>query len=164
MDTRPWRLDIPQGIVWFEVDRSDVLKAKQAELRRAGVPFTRSQQAAQSFKSDGRGGQACRHSSNSGDHRTSQEGASRETYSLKVDSWRSASADLQVPGWLHPLLAAGLDLKQPVLWMAEGLLYYLEPETVGPMLQVSVGAPVHQWLVGLPLVVVASVLPAVPLC
>eukprot|EP00775_Hariotina_reticulata_P002750 gene2750-3045_t len=80
MDTRPWRLDLPPGIFWFEVDRRDVLKAKQAELHRA-------------------------------------------------------SADLQVTGWIHELVAAGLDLKQPVLWIAEGLLYYLEPESVRSMLQ-----------------------------
>ena len=26
MDTRPWRLDLPAGVHWFEVDQQDVLR------------------------------------------------------------------------------------------------------------------------------------------
>lgn len=28
MDSRPWRLELPEGVSWFEVDRADVLAAK----------------------------------------------------------------------------------------------------------------------------------------
>jgi O-methyltransferase involved in polyketide biosynthesis len=34
-------------------------------------------------------------------------------------------------------VAAGLDPSLPTAWLAEGLLYYLEPSCVGAMLQVS---------------------------
>lgn len=147
MDTRPWRLDLPPGVFWFEVDRRDVLKAKQAELRRAGVHFTHrnhsrksaasSLQSAKLSESNESDSHAGSNSGSSGNQRTSRGRQARDGYSLKADGWRGASADLEVTGWIHELVAAGLDLKQPVLWMAEGLLYYLEPESVGPMLQVS---------------------------
>jgi hypothetical protein len=44
---------------------------------------------------------------------------------------------LQVAGWTAALIAAGLDPQLPTAWLAEGLLYYLEPSCVGAMLQVS---------------------------
>ena len=37
MDSRPWRLDLPPGVAWFEVDRQDVLEAKTSTLQRHGV-------------------------------------------------------------------------------------------------------------------------------
>jgi hypothetical protein len=39
MDTRPWRLPLSPSVSWFEVDRADVLAAKQAALRDAGASF-----------------------------------------------------------------------------------------------------------------------------
>jgi O-methyltransferase involved in polyketide biosynthesis len=40
--------------------------------------------------------------------------------------------------WTAELVAAGLDPSLPTAWLAEGLLYCLEPSCVGAMLQVSV--------------------------
>lgn len=37
MDSRPWRLALPPGIAWFEVDQPDVLAAKSSTLRRLGA-------------------------------------------------------------------------------------------------------------------------------
>jgi O-methyltransferase involved in polyketide biosynthesis len=37
MDTRPWRLQLPPGVAWFEVDRHDVIAAKQQLLQRHGA-------------------------------------------------------------------------------------------------------------------------------
>jgi O-methyltransferase involved in polyketide biosynthesis len=112
MDTRPWRLDLPPGVTWFEVDRHDVLAAKRAELTRSGVNFTPAAAAAESGSSSSSG------------------------VELRASSWACAAVDLQVSGWTAELLAAGLDPKLPTAWLAEGLLYYLEPSCVGAMLQV----------------------------
>ncbi len=49
--------------------------------------------------------------------------------------------DLQEAGWAKKLLAAGFSPEQPTVWVLEGLLYYLEPETVPAMLQVRVSPP-----------------------
>jgi O-methyltransferase involved in polyketide biosynthesis len=114
MDTRPWRLDLPPGIAWFEVDRHDVLAAKRAELSRSGVQFTAVDTAAADNSSSG-----------------------TETQ-LRAASWSCAAVDLQVSGWSAALVAAGLDPRVPTAWLAEGLLYYLEPGCVGGMLQVCV--------------------------
>ena len=40
MDTRPWRLDLPPNVTWFEVDRPDVMRAKQRELVFAGAQIS----------------------------------------------------------------------------------------------------------------------------
>ena len=37
MDARPWRLPLPPGTGWWEVDRRDVLSAKRRALRKAGA-------------------------------------------------------------------------------------------------------------------------------
>jgi O-methyltransferase involved in polyketide biosynthesis len=37
MDTRPWRLALPPGTSWFEVDQPDLLAAKVAALDALGV-------------------------------------------------------------------------------------------------------------------------------
>lgn len=121
MDSRPWRLALPQGVAWFEVDRHDVLAAKRAELSRAGVKFTPAP-AADTTQPGSRAG--------------SPAGGSAGLY-LTASSWSCASADLQLPGWTRQLVSAGLDVYAPIAWLAEGLLYYLEPGCVGAMLQVS---------------------------
>jgi O-methyltransferase involved in polyketide biosynthesis len=118
MDTRPWRLNLPTGVAWFEVDRHDVLAAKRAELTRSGVKFTSAATAAAAAAGSG-----------------SSSDSSR--VELRASSWSYAAVDLQVSGWTAELLAAGLDPGLPTAWLAEGLLYYLEPSCVGAMLQVS---------------------------
>uniref|UniRef100_A0A383VJH4 S-adenosyl-L-methionine-dependent methyltransferase n=1 Tax=Tetradesmus obliquus TaxID=3088 RepID=A0A383VJH4_TETOB len=124
MDTRPWRLALPPGIAWFEVDRHDVLAAKRAELSRSGVKFTAAAAPSSSSSS------------------SSSTGGSAGT-ELRAGSWSCAAVDLQVPGWTAELLAAGLDPQAPTAWLAEGLLYYLDPSCVGGMLQeaASISAP-----------------------
>ncbi len=39
MDTRAWRLELPPGVAWFEVDTADVLGAKRAIMTRAGAQW-----------------------------------------------------------------------------------------------------------------------------
>jgi Leucine carboxyl methyltransferase len=100
-----------------------VLRAKRATLRRAGV---------------------CLQASGAPDTTTTAAAAAAAaaasavvTYdtALRVASWRCAPTDLQRVGWSARLVRAGLSCHQPTAWLAEGLLYYLNPNTVGPMLQ-----------------------------
>eukprot|EP00878_Enallax_costatus_P023758 GHUV01025298.1.p1 GENE.GHUV01025298.1~~GHUV01025298.1.p1 ORF type:complete len:506 (+),score=168.56 GHUV01025298.1:180-1697(+) len=137
MDSRPWRLDLPPGIAWFEVDRHDVLKAKQQALRKSGVSFHTVNNSGTSTTSHSKS------TRNSHEDRSSRSKASGSQTYLKAASWSCAAVDLQVPGWSKQLVKVGLDPQQPTAWVAEGLMYYLEPEGVAGMLQevASVSAP-----------------------
>mmetsp|Transcript_12913 Transcript_12913/g.35180 ORF Transcript_12913/g.35180 Transcript_12913/m.35180 type:complete len:389 (-) Transcript_12913:111-1277(-) len=114
MDTRAWRLHLPGGVHWWEVDVAEVLEAKRAIMRRAGA----------SFSSAGR--------------------LKKGAHQLQCASYASAPADLQVPGWTSQcLVARGLDPQAPTAWVVEGLLYYLAPSAVPVLLEeiASVSAP-----------------------
>jgi O-methyltransferase involved in polyketide biosynthesis len=65
-------------------------------------------------------------------------------FPLKASAWAGVAADLTKPGWTAVLeREAGFDPRVPTLWVAEGLLYYLDPATVPGMLSeaASVSAP-----------------------
>ncbi len=40
MDTRAWRLSLPAGVQWWEVDVTEVLRAKRVIMERAGASFS----------------------------------------------------------------------------------------------------------------------------
>ena len=50
MCTRAWRLNLPEGVKWFEVDRSDVLSAKWKVLTAAGAAFEVGKLSEQAFQ------------------------------------------------------------------------------------------------------------------
>ncbi|KAL6769918.1 hypothetical protein ACKKBG_A32875 [Auxenochlorella protothecoides x Auxenochlorella symbiontica] len=102
MDTRPWRLQLPLGVSWYEVDRSDVLAAKRHALKKNGAGL--------------------------------EPGHTRKAYPLLAGSWKGVEADLEEPGWWESLLASGFDPGSPVVWLAEGLLMYLEGKSVASLL------------------------------
>lgn len=135
MDTRPWRLDLPPGVAWFEIDRHDVLKAKKAVLRKHRVKFKPSHGDSSKGNTHSTEGNAA------GVSAKQKQGASGAPGSacceLKAASWACATADLQVSGWSKRLQRAGFDVKQPTVWVAEGLMYYLEPECIAALLQVG---------------------------
>lgn len=106
MDTRPWRLDLPQGVKWFEIDTADVLKAKTKTLKRLGASFQ------QQEHQEGQG--------------QNQEGTTTAAYPLKTASWTSVAVDVSSPGWCTSLVSAGFNSKEPTLWVLEGLLMYLD--------------------------------------
>ncbi|DBA91010.1 TPA: hypothetical protein ACH3X2_004215 [Trebouxia sp. C0005] len=47
MDTRAWRMDLPEGVKWFEIDMKDVVAAKNIGLQRAGAQTAPDQQDCQ---------------------------------------------------------------------------------------------------------------------
>ena len=109
MDSRPWRLQLPTGVAWFEVDRADVLRAKRKLLEGAGAAFAAAEEG----------------------------GSARAGYPLCCSSWAGVPLDLQEAGWTEKLKAMGFKPSEPTVWVLEGLLYYLEPESVPAMLQAS---------------------------
>lgn len=136
MDTRPWRLDLPPKVSWFEIDRHDVLKAKKAELQNSGAEFRPHSSSSHSSSSTS---QTSSKAGTSNQTSAAQEGGTKQCFQLKAISWNCAAVDLQVPGWSKQLIKAGLDTSLPTAWVAEGLMYYLEPDCVAKMLQVPTG-------------------------
>lgn len=154
MDSRPWRLELPPGVAWFEVDQQPVINQKRQLLAAAGAELPGSSGAA------GTGGEAAStqtapSSSGSAGPDTCTDSSSKQqsdvapnmsssnvsshahAHVLRTASWRCVAADLQRPGWTKRLLAAGFNPQVPTVWVLEGLLYYLEPVTVPPCLRVS---------------------------
>jgi hypothetical protein len=113
MDTRPWRLPLDPRLKWFELDRSDVLAAKQKALQVAGAGFEpgTSAQAATGAKQDSSSSTA----NSSNDSSSSSSSSSRVQVPLRVGQWACASADLQKTGWVQKLLEVGLQPDQPMV-------------------------------------------------
>jgi O-methyltransferase involved in polyketide biosynthesis len=186
MDARPWRLALPPGRVrWIEVDRADVIRAKQMALLAAGAEVPGAAAAA-AVSGGGGGGKkkaapamvpppppaamaaapssalASRPSivSVRSLQRSKSAAAAAAALAAVADdnkeaaaaalvppppfpklpmcasSWTAVAADLTKPGWAATLAReARLDPTIPTLWVAEGLLYYLDPATVPAMLR-----------------------------
>ncbi|HEY2792638.1 MAG TPA: SAM-dependent methyltransferase [Micromonosporaceae bacterium] len=90
LDTRAFRLRLPDGVTWFEVDRPEIFAAKEPVLH----------------------GEVAR--------------CARLT----------VPADLS-GDWPAALRAAGFEPGQPIAWLAEGLLFYLEPAQVDDLLRTT---------------------------
>ena len=61
-------------------------------------------------------------------------------YPLKASAWIPLEADLREAGWSALLVAAGFRPELPAVWLAEGLLMYLQPPAVDAMLREMAGA------------------------
>ncbi|KAG2453866.1 hypothetical protein HYH02_002073 [Chlamydomonas schloesseri] len=160
LDSRPWRLALPPGVAWFEVDRRDVLAAKTRRLNEMGAQTQTQTPRARAAKRQlqAQGAEPLQMRSLSGTAAggatpTRQEEQARpalpdekvEEYAhpLKAASWACVAVDLQHRGWSRGLLRAGLDPAASVCWILEGLLYYLEERDVRALLQeaASVSGP-----------------------
>ncbi|PNG99553.1 hypothetical protein TSOC_014666, partial [Tetrabaena socialis] len=188
LDARPWRLPLPPGVAWFEVDRRDVLAAKRARLGALGAGTEPGREAGPERVGPGRPGRAA-----DAQGREAEAGAEAAAAAeahvaygsvrlvrlrtatdphgdgvvvrleavgapplppplpppsplpplpppplplpLRAARWRCCAVDLRRRGWSRGLVAGGLDPAAPVLWVAEGLLYYLEEADVRAVLQ-----------------------------
>jgi O-methyltransferase involved in polyketide biosynthesis len=110
-DSRPWRMALPAGVTWFEVDQTEVVEAKREQFTQLGAGF----------------------------HASDAPGRQQPMYPLRAASWASLAADLGQPGWSATLRERGLDSSQPIAWMLEGLLMYLTPEQVAALLAEMAG-------------------------
>ena len=61
-------------------------------------------------------------------------------YPLKAAAWVPLEADLSETFWSTLLIAAGFHPELPTVWLAEGLLMYLQPPAVDAMLREMAGA------------------------
>jgi methyltransferase (TIGR00027 family) len=104
LDTRPYRLDLPEDLDWFELDRAEIFAVKEPALTGA-IPHCR-----------------------------------RHTVSTDV------TAD-----WAPRLAAAGFDRTRPTIWVAEGLLFYLDHDSITALLRASaaLSAPGSRFLADL---------------
>lgn len=108
MDTRPWRLHLPAGINWFEVDMPDVVQAKRRSLTEVNAQTTR----------------------------MPQPGVTKGyAYDIHTANYCTFAADLQTRGWVEQLENEGWFRSVPTLWLAEGLLMYLEQAASEQLLQ-----------------------------
>lgn len=122
MDARPWRLDCPPGTSWFEIDMPDVTAAKRAVLQHLGAqlpPQLPPQQL------DGCCAPPAAHAPAQGSPR----------FPLRVSHWCSLACDLSCPGWGGVLQRHGFDARTPCVWLAEGLLMYLDIREVAAMMR-----------------------------
>ena len=56
---------------------------------------------------------------------------------LRTGDWAGVAADLSSPAWADALRAAGFDPHKPTVWVAEGLLMYLQAEAVDSVLRTA---------------------------
>lgn len=126
LSTRPWRLHLPATLRWFDVDRQDVIDAKEDLLVSCGAevdimsPLRRSQ--SKNSMLERQIGSLDHHSLN-------------VTYPIRCESRASVAADLGAASWTVALKEAGFDPSKPTVWIAEGLLMYLLPERVDELLK-----------------------------
>lgn len=131
LDTRPWRLEFPEAhVAWFDVDQQPVLDLKAALLQQAGAELhpkiLQQQQGSDAYlNSDDSVKQPA--------HSISCQGDSR-SFPLKCSSYSMVSVDLSSGSWMQELHSAGFEPGTPTLWIAEGLLYYLNPREVMQLL------------------------------
>lgn len=126
MDSRAWRLKLPAGLKWFEVDRQDVLEAKEILLAAAGAevepvsPMTRAVSTNSLLEQK----------IGSIDHHVGGI-----LYPMRAQSWSAVIADLGDPSWVNSLVNSGFNPRHPTVWIAEGLLMYLSPERCSSLLK-----------------------------
>lgn len=136
MDTRPWRLKLPTGLTWFEVDQDDVLTAKKHLLESAGAELgdiVGSPTAAMIQKS------ASANTLFADKIGTLNLASARTTYPLRAEKWEGVVGDLSHDEWLTALKSAGHSSSRPTVWVLEGLLMYLKAEQVASLFQLMAG-------------------------
>ncbi|KAL4447525.1 hypothetical protein ABPG75_004744 [Micractinium tetrahymenae] len=116
MDSRPWRMPLLPGVRWLEVDVPGVVAAKRRRLDQLGAALEASPAGPDAAL------------------------PAAAAHPLRAASWAALSADLARPGWSAALGAAGLDPRQPTVWVAEGLLMYLDEGQVAALLQEAAAA------------------------
>jgi len=126
MDSRPWRLKLPASLRWFEIDREDVLQAKENLLALSGAEYEMLSPM---------------HRSTSVNTRLTDKIGRIDhhmvavKYPLRTYSRQAVAADLGNPSWKTALVEAGFDPSKPTVWLAEGLLMYLDPQRVDELLK-----------------------------
>jgi O-methyltransferase involved in polyketide biosynthesis len=125
-DSKPWRLQMPCKVHYFDVDQPGVIQAKQQGLQEAGAATMPAQQQQQQ--------QQEQHSHLGARQQDSSAGASDKAaaqFPLLVGSWQPVPGDLSQVSLSSCLEGCGFDRSLPTVWLAEALLYYLTLDQVG---------------------------------
>ncbi|KAI3429344.1 hypothetical protein D9Q98_005439 [Chlorella vulgaris] len=130
MDSRPWRMKLPADLHWFELDQADVVEAKQEVLKSLAAEVPVGGSAAGELE-EPLPAMSPKYAE-SGLERAISLGSVR--FPLRCASWTAVPCDLQDPSWADALLAAGFDPSKPTVWVAEGLLMYLDEADVKALL------------------------------
>lgn len=125
MDSRPWRLKLPAGLHWYEVDRADVLQAKEAALGAAGAELG---EPATPMRRSYSVNALLERKIGSFDHHAAGAGA----HPLRAELWSAVAADLGDPSWVKALVGAGFDTSKPTAWVAEGCAFYFVISVFSP--------------------------------
>ncbi|PSC68451.1 general transcription factor IIH subunit 2 [Micractinium conductrix] len=125
MDSRPWRMKLPADLHWYELDQQDVVTAKEGLLKQLGAELPPSE-ASDEPPTPG---------TPVGSGLTKHLSLDSVRFPLRCGSWTGVRCDLGEPSWAEALLAAGFDPSQPTVWVAEGLLMYLQESQVTALLQ-----------------------------
>lgn len=136
MDTRAWRLALPPGVWWCEVDRPGVLAAKQAVLSRQGAqaPANNITTAASSTQTPCPATAATNGVDSATDCAVGRSGNVSSSsacdgawaHPLRAAQWWGVEHDVTKAGWVDALARCGWRREQPTVWVAEGLIVYLE--------------------------------------
>lgn len=113
-DSKPWRLQTPVKVTYFDIDQPAVMHFKQQLLSEARAATTTSKSSSQAPGDAG--------ASSSVTGCGSQPAAQ---FPLLVDSWQPVAADLSQTSLASCLQSSGFDATVPCVWLAEALLYYL---------------------------------------
>ncbi|MCJ1461831.1 hypothetical protein MMC07_000430 [Pseudocyphellaria aurata] len=107
LDSRPWRLLLPPGVAWFEVDMPACIAIKQSRLHQIGAGMSHTDEP------------------------------DTKSFPLKAATWSAVGADATDPCLIELLGAVGFDPSVPTVFVCEGLWYYLSPDKLDEMLQHS---------------------------
>ena len=139
------------GVRWFEIDRQDVLNAKEALLSSLGAELGSASDSSSNNGSRVHAGEVAADGIDVGTNgslastagRGSSSGSSSSQhgykYPLQASFWAGVACDFCSPGWTQSLQAAGFDPSQPTVWVAEGLLMYLTGQEAEALLREVAG-------------------------
>jgi len=130
-DSKPWRLQVPVKVTWFDVDQPGVMQCKHQLLQEAGAALT--QQPHLDNHTQNTSNTSPHHAASSqvpcsqGSESDSIPGVQ---FPLLVEAWRPVAADLSTTALASCLQVNGFDATVPTVWLAEALLYYLTLDKV----------------------------------
>jgi len=157
MDTRPWRLKLPDQTAWFDVDQQPVITLKEKFLSEAGAELEASaasvlstSAAAAAAAADAKAavgeaagckkGCGCLPSRRRQKRKQKRAESSLERFPLKCAAYRRVVANFERSDLHQQLQAAGFDPKLPTVWVAEGLCYYLSLKANEQLLRATAAA------------------------
>lgn len=124
-DSKPWRLQVPVNVTWFDVDQPGVVQCKHQLLQEARAALT--QPHLNNHTDNTSTGSLHRTAASQGNESDSSPDVQ---FPLLVEAWLHVAADLSTTALASCLQGNGFDASVPTVWLAEALLYYLPLDKV----------------------------------